>query len=384
MNSQANSVSCADSFTSTIAQRAIPEMGTHLILDFCDIQTVDMDDFEGLDRLLTKIIIDSGATIEGRQHKKFEPQGVTILYLLSESHFSIHTWPENRACAIDFYHCGTTAERRLKKAEELLCDALGWDACTASMLVSRGNRTQYLLNNYSNYATIFKNINMLERQKSNYQDIRVYESPDYGKIYALDNMIQSAEYMNDTYVMDITDPVIDPSKDLEEVLIIGGSDLHILSYLLSSFPKIQKITVAEIDEAALEVAKKHLLKTFTNSDRLKRALEDGTINIEITDGAEFIANSIQCNRKFDAIIMDNTDNFFEHSISRSLYKLEFYKNVYKVLKSGAAFSQMIGTNENKLSFENLVRKANFREITVRFCLTPLYGVSIPLGIARKV
>jgi S-adenosylmethionine/arginine decarboxylase-like enzyme len=42
-----------------------------------------------------------------------------MLYLLSESHFSIHTWPEDEACAIDFYHCGGTAEVRLRVAEKV-------------------------------------------------------------------------------------------------------------------------------------------------------------------------------------------------------------------------------------------------------------------------
>ena len=48
-----------------------------------------------MDEILTRIIVDCGATIESKQHKKFEPQGLTMLFLLSESHFSIHTWPED-------------------------------------------------------------------------------------------------------------------------------------------------------------------------------------------------------------------------------------------------------------------------------------------------
>ena len=38
--------------------------------------------------------------------KKFEPQGVTVLCLLSESHISIHTWPEEGKAAVDVYTCG--------------------------------------------------------------------------------------------------------------------------------------------------------------------------------------------------------------------------------------------------------------------------------------
>ena len=39
---------------------------------------------------------------------KFEPQGVTIVALLSESHISIHTWPEKASAALDVFTCGDT------------------------------------------------------------------------------------------------------------------------------------------------------------------------------------------------------------------------------------------------------------------------------------
>ena len=38
--------------------------------------------------------------------KSFSPHGVTILGLLSESHISIHTWPEKGEAAVDFFTCG--------------------------------------------------------------------------------------------------------------------------------------------------------------------------------------------------------------------------------------------------------------------------------------
>ena len=37
---------------------------------------------------------------------KFEPQGVTAIALLAESHLSIHTWPEANYSAVDIFTCG--------------------------------------------------------------------------------------------------------------------------------------------------------------------------------------------------------------------------------------------------------------------------------------
>ena len=36
---------------------------------------------------------------------QFEPEGFSILYLLSESHISIHTFPERQYFALDIYTC---------------------------------------------------------------------------------------------------------------------------------------------------------------------------------------------------------------------------------------------------------------------------------------
>jgi len=52
----------------------------------------------------------SGATVLSVQSKQFEPQGATVLVLLSESHLSIHTYPEKGFAAIDCYTCGETVD----------------------------------------------------------------------------------------------------------------------------------------------------------------------------------------------------------------------------------------------------------------------------------
>ena len=37
---------------------------------------------------------------------KFQPQGFTLVALLSESHFSFHTFPERGVISFDFFTCG--------------------------------------------------------------------------------------------------------------------------------------------------------------------------------------------------------------------------------------------------------------------------------------
>jgi len=53
---------------------------------------------------------------------KFEPQGVTAIALLAESHISIHTWPESNYSAVDIFTCGQNMSPEL--ASKYLIEAL--------------------------------------------------------------------------------------------------------------------------------------------------------------------------------------------------------------------------------------------------------------------
>jgi S-adenosylmethionine decarboxylase len=82
--------------------------GRHLILDLYGCDPEVLDDYGLLSELLETSLLMSKATILRIIGEKFEPQGVTLLALLAESHASIHTWPEIGYCAIDLYTCGDT------------------------------------------------------------------------------------------------------------------------------------------------------------------------------------------------------------------------------------------------------------------------------------
>jgi S-adenosylmethionine decarboxylase len=65
-----------------------------------------LNDEHYLVRLLEEAAVISGATVLQTVFKKFDPQGATVICLLSESHISIHTWPEEGKAAVDVYTCG--------------------------------------------------------------------------------------------------------------------------------------------------------------------------------------------------------------------------------------------------------------------------------------
>ena len=54
-------------------------------------------------------------TVLSRSFKQFSPYGVTGVYLLSESHLSIHTWPEHGYAALDLFSCKNFDSSEIKK-----------------------------------------------------------------------------------------------------------------------------------------------------------------------------------------------------------------------------------------------------------------------------
>lgn len=82
--------------------------GRHLILDLYDCDQALLNNYEELERLLQVALNMAGAKILRMFGEQFQPQGVTLLALLAESHASIHTWPELGYAAIDLYTCGDT------------------------------------------------------------------------------------------------------------------------------------------------------------------------------------------------------------------------------------------------------------------------------------
>jgi len=48
---------------------------------------------------------DAGFGVENVIEKHFKPQGYTALFLLSESHFAIHTFPEENKTYIELSSC---------------------------------------------------------------------------------------------------------------------------------------------------------------------------------------------------------------------------------------------------------------------------------------
>lgn len=70
----------------------------------CDVDL--LDDRMFIENMLFETASESNATFLNTVSHQFEPQGVTAVTLLAESHISIHTWPEKCMAVCDIFTCG--------------------------------------------------------------------------------------------------------------------------------------------------------------------------------------------------------------------------------------------------------------------------------------
>jgi len=81
-------------------------MGKHLLVEVYGVKFNLLNNGISLQKVMENGIKRAGMTILNIFQHCFYPQGITIVFALSESHVSCHTWPEKGCIAIDVYTCG--------------------------------------------------------------------------------------------------------------------------------------------------------------------------------------------------------------------------------------------------------------------------------------
>ena len=98
-------------------------LGRHLLIELQDCNKEVLNDLGFIQNAMLAAAVDCGATVMGESFHRFNPQGVSGVVIIAESHLSIHTWPEYGYAAVDIFTCGTTVEP--EKAAETLIEKLG-------------------------------------------------------------------------------------------------------------------------------------------------------------------------------------------------------------------------------------------------------------------
>jgi spermidine synthase len=171
--------------------------------------------------------------------------------------------------------------------------------------------------------------------KSEFQEIKILENEDFGKVLILDGMVQLATKFEYIYHEMLIHPVMLYHKNPQRILILGGGDGGALREVIK-YP-VKEIYLVEIDQKVIEVSEKYL------SSISKGAFKDKRVKILVEDAFKFLDNFTGF---FDIIVEDLTD---PKGPSLLLWKKKFYQKIVKALSRKGLVSMQVGYLREKFS-----------------------------------
>ncbi|NJP37026.1 adenosylmethionine decarboxylase [Alkalicoccus luteus] len=98
-------------------------MGRHVIAELWKCNIEKLNDMAFIERTFVDAALEAGAEVREVAFHKFAPQGVSGVVIISESHLTIHSFPEHGYASIDVYTCGDRIDPNV--AADFIANALG-------------------------------------------------------------------------------------------------------------------------------------------------------------------------------------------------------------------------------------------------------------------
>lgn len=197
--------------------------------------------------------------------------------------------------------------------------------------------------------------------KSEFQQIDVFDSDEFGKFFTLDGLMMVTEKDEFIYHDMIVHIPMATNPKIKDVLVIGAGDGGTVRELVR-YKNIERIDMVEIDKLVVDICKEYFKQTASG-------LEDERVNIFYEDGLRFVRTK---ENKYDLIIVDSTDPF---GPGEGLFTKEFYGNCFNALKE-----EGILVNQHESPYYSTYAKAMKRahkRIKEFFPICMVYQAHIP-------
>jgi spermidine synthase len=226
---------------------------------------------------------------------------------------------------------------------------------------------------YTTVGDLYRGQIILERTQSRYQSITVIDHDILGRVLFLDGSVQISESDDEPYsealVLPAAVTLLNNAAHKLDVLIIGGGDLGVLEVLTRfSDDKIGNITLVDLDPEVIEISKKYLVSIHNDS------WKDHRYEYVAMDGRKYIEEAIECNKKFDLVILDLPDP--NNDILATFYSQEFYNDVYSLLDEDGMMATQATQADWALEADGYVIIANTLQQS-KFPIVRMYTQYIP-------
>lgn len=350
-------------------------LGRHILVEFNGCCPSILDDVTIIEASMVEAARRAGATVIQSTFHHFSPFGVSGVVVIQESHLAIHTWPEYGYAAVDLFTCGgsvdpwvsfdylkTSFQAQNHSSIEMYRGSLALlkridfklksnrKQMENALVAPKFQRNLWFTDRDENQAFSLRHTgNILFNETSPYQQVRIFETPEFGRFLALNNMVMCTERDEFHYHEMMVHPVMQAHPEPHHILVIGGGDGGTVRELLK-YP-IEKVTMVEIDEAVVRATKKFL-------PTLSCEFSNPRLDLRIADGIEFVKSAEA--DSYDLILVDGSDPV---GPAEGLFTPEFYRNCMRTLRPGGL---LVTQGESPLFHEKAFRDLNY-------CLKEIFG-----------
>lgn len=201
----------------------------------------------------------------------------------------------------------------------------------------------------------------LYSKKTEYQQIDIFETPEFGRVLALDGNVMLTE--RDEFIYDemITHIPMAVHKNAKDILVIGAGDGGVVKEL-TRYATVERIDLVEMDGEVIDACRKYLPE---NASRL----DDDRVHIYFDNALRFIR---RCKEEYDLIIVDSNDPF---GPSEGFFTREFYGICYNALREDGIMVNQQGSPFYKQDAKAMQR--SHKRIVNTFPISRVYQAHIP-------
>lgn len=204
---------------------------------------------------------------------------------------------------------------------------------------------------------------VLYRHRTEHQDLVIFRNSEFGRVMALDGVVQTTEGDEFVYHEMLAHVPILAHGRARRVLIIGGGDGAMLREVLRH-ESVTHVTQVEIDAQVIETCKRYL------PGHSRGAFDDARVELVIDDGCHYAANA---DAYFDVIISDSTDPV---GPGEALYSQDFYAACRARLDTGGV---LVAQNGNLFTQLDEIETSAAR-LAPLFADVAFYSAAVPTYI----
>jgi len=195
--------------------------------------------------------------------------------------------------------------------------------------------------------------------ESLFQKVLVMDTFEFGRMLALDNIIQTNIKDEFIYHEMITHVGLNTHPNPKKVLIIGGGDGGAVREIVKH-EGVEKVVHVEIDQMVIDVAKKYF-------PELSIGFKDPRVEILVADGIKHVKDN---KNTYDMIIVDSTDPI---GPAVGLFGKDFYRDVFEALTEDGLF---VAQTETPFFFENVIKEVT-ASVSEIFPIMRLFQAVVP-------